>query len=258
MTNSNEDKLAFLDAPAADPAPNADPVVEPPKPEAPAADPANQPPVVPPALGEQQKGDAHTVPLPKYLDAYNEAKEYKKKLADYEAREREAQARAQAQAPDPMLDPKGYGDYVRNQTRAEMQGEIVQTRLNISETMARQLHGDGVVDEAKQAFEAKAAQQPWIAQRVMNSQHPWNEMVAWHKQDKLLGEIGDPSKLNDWIMSRAAALAPAAQPAGTPPAIPVPPAPVAPPVSLSRAPAAAKPSDSPVGPGHAFSAVFGS
>lgn len=259
MTNSaNEDKLAFLEAAA--PAPKAEPQAASPQPETPPAPQAQeaapvQPQVVQPAQAEPPKVDAqgHTVPLPKYLEAFNEAREYKKRIADYEAKEKASQA--QIQAPDPLLDPKGYGDFVRNQMRAEMQGEITQTRLNISETMARQVHGDAAVEEAKQAFEAKAQQAPWVVARVMNSQHPWNEMVAWHKQDKLLGEIGsDPDA---WARARYATLNPAAQPAGAPPVPPAPPAPVAPPPSLSRAPAAGKPSEVPVGPGQAFAGVFG-
>ena len=258
MTDSNNG-LAFLDTP---PATEPTPQVEPVAPTEPAAapqalvpDPTANPPVAP---MEPPKVDAHTVPLPKYLDAYNEAKEYKKQIAEYQAKEREAQARAQAQAPDPLLDPKGYGDYVRNQMRGEMQGEILQTRLNVSEDAARLAYGDAIVDEAKQALEAKAAQQPWVGQRIMGARSPWHEMVAWHKQEQLLGEIGDPSKLNDWIATKYAALNPGGQPAGgTPPPAPlVPPPMVEPPRSLSRAPAAAKPSDAPVGPGQAFSQMF--
>ena len=148
-----------------------------------------------------------------------------------------------------------------------MQGSQQQTvqqmvegvRLNMSEEMARTQYGDDTVNAAFEALKEVVNSDPFTYQRIMNARHPWAEMVKWHHQHKLLSEIGDPSKADEWVKARYAALMQQQQPGAglTPPPVVIPQAPAVPPPSLSRAPAGGQSaSDVPAGPGQAFDSIF--
>lgn len=246
MTN---DPLSFLDTPPADP---IDPK-EPPAPAAPAepaakvepppvvetkTEPVSAEPVVPP------KGDGHSVPLPKYLETFNEARDLRKRNAELE----EA-AKAKVEMPDPLLDPEGY-KAVQDKV---LDDRLWDVRVQTSEIAARRFYGEDVV---KAAFEALQAQNdPLLGMRIRRSPDPWEEIVKWHKREQLLAEVGeDPKAYRERIIAEHLAAQPPA--GGDPPAATTPAAPKAPPASLSRAPAGQKPGEVPVGPGNAFEQVF--
>lgn len=256
-----DDKLAFIDAaptepvtetPAATPAAAATPE---PTPQAQPQTPAPVPPAAPaPAVAatpEPSRQEGHTVPLAKYLDRDSEARDLKRQNA---ALQQQLQSlRNPVQAPDPVTDPEAFQDHLRQQMEQEFNRRLHSQRADMSEIMARQVHGDDKVNAAYDAMKAKF--DPYEFNRIMASPHPWNELVKWHQRDQLLSQIGD--KPDDWVRRRWAELNPA-QPNGQdiPAAPQAPAAPVIPPQSLTRVPTAGKASDVPVGPGNAFDATF--
>lgn len=94
----------------------------------------------------------------------------------------------QPKAPDPLDDPQGYQAYQQQ----HVANSTLNVKLDLSEDMARTAHGDAVVDEAFQAFQATADQA--TRQAIMAARSPWNEVVKWHKQNQVAQEIGnDPA-----------------------------------------------------------------
>lgn len=246
----SEDKLSFLDNQTADltPASTAPEIVqpvaaEPVKVETPAAPLPEITKTVEtaPAL----KNDGPQVPLSKYLDAHHEARELKRRIAEFEAQKQAPQV------PDPSLDPEGYTQF---QTQA-FEDRILDQKISMSEIMANQLHGSDLVKEARAALVETGDE--LLAQKFIKTAHPIDEVVKWFKQQKLLSDIGDNP--DEYVKRRWAEINAAQtvdvgsqQPQFTKPVTPA-----IPPPSLSRAPSTgAKPSEVPVGAGNAFDAVF--
>lgn len=241
-----DDKLSFLDTPPADQTPAAEPpvqaeltpAIETPGAEKPIA-PVAEPPVPP-------KGDGHSVPLPKYLDTYNENRTLKQQLADL----KKAQE-TKAETPDPLTDPEGFSQH----QEAAFNQKILRERVNMSGLMAEQVYGKEVVDAAFEALKEK--QDEFTYQRIMSSPHPYDALVKWHKRELTLSEIGDDAaayKARIIAEFQAQQQPPADGPA--PPASPQQQKPVIPPASLTKAPAGPKASEVPVGPGQGFDTVF--
>lgn len=103
--------------------------------------------------------------------------------------------------PDPIENPEAYNAYVRDM----VQNSALNTRLDISEEMARQAHGDEMVDAALEAMRAAGLS----ADQFLKTRHPWGELVKWHQAQAALQEIGDPvkyrEKLRAEIMAEMAA-----------------------------------------------------
>jgi hypothetical protein len=255
-----EDKLAFLDAaPSTEPAKPAEPMATPPVQEpapvqAKPQEPPSTPPAPPPVSVEPPRQEAaHTVPLPKYLDVYNEARELKRQNAEMLRQMNEAKA----QTPDLITDPDAYNAHLQKQfdaMRQQFQAELGNSRYGWSEALARQQYGDKVVQDAIDAL----AQNPAMFSMFKNAQSPAHEVVKWHKQQQLLGRIGDPDKLDEFVKSEYAKLLQQTSPGVGAQPMPsmTPQAPPVPPPSLSNAPAAPKASDAMSGPGIAFDATF--
>lgn len=211
-----------------------------------------------PAPEPVAKEDERTVPLPTFLDMRDEAKELKRRLAEYEAKS--APAPEPAEMPDPTDDPQGYAAFLRD----EVQQATVATRFQTSDLIAKQQHGAEVVEAAGAWAMERAKTDPVFAQAYMREPHPIDWIVRQHKRDGLLSQIGDKS-LDDFVKEyvaqngeklgltapNAAAVIPA--PAGAQQA----PKPASPPQSLASAPSrggAVK--DIPTGPMAALEAVF--
>lgn len=121
--------------------------------------------------------------------------------------------------PDPIQDPQGYARFLLDHTEQQ----LINDRVNLSEDIARQTHGDKAVDEA-----LNAAHQVGVAPRFQNHRNPFGALMQWYRQAKTLQEIGpDPdaykTKLRDSIRTellaelKAGKLTPNGQ-AQTPPA----------------------------------------
>lgn len=104
---------------------------------------------------------------------------------------KQAASRPEPQPAPEFIDPEG-AQFMQQQA-AQMASNL---RLDMSEEMARQQHGDAVVDEAFQALQANA--QPAQIQAILSSRSPWIEVVKWHQQAKVAQEIG-----NDPVAYRA-------------------------------------------------------
>lgn len=87
-----------------------------------------------------------------------------------------------AKVPDMYEDPEGFQAFMAKQ----LQNTRMSTLMDVSETLAVQQYGQEVVDAAFAAVKASGQ-----AARFMNSKNPYGEMVAWHKQQQVLQEIGD-------------------------------------------------------------------
>ncbi len=98
------------------------------------------------------------------------------------------QQQPRVQLPDPFTDPEGYVSTVLRMRDAEFEQRRLNDRLNLSEDRARDKHGDGTVDAAFQAAQTQLS--PADIQRLMQTRHPYDELVKWHKSQTTLQTIG--------------------------------------------------------------------
>jgi len=239
----SDEKLNFLDAEEpATPAPEPSaPVIEAEKPAAPEPEPQ----------GDGRARDPETgrfVPISALLDERDKRQAETAKRIDLEA---QLQRYQQPQQPEQIpTDPSGIIQYAL----AEQQRIAFNERLNTSELMARQAHGEDIVSEAQQAFLAAVGQNPMLQQQLQGQIHPYDFVVKWHKQHKLMSEIGqDPEawRKSEAEKIRAQVLA-ELQGQGVSPA----PSSQQPPPSVVGRPAAARAGTVPTGPGNAFDNLF--
>lgn len=102
----------------------------------------------------------------------------------------------QPKIPDPIDDPQGYTAYLENQ----VQRRILNERLNLSETMARQSVGDEAVDAALEAYQSAAASNPSLAYQFAQSRNPYGDLLSWHRKQQALSEVGeDPEAYRERI-----------------------------------------------------------
>ncbi|RYI04640.1 MAG: hypothetical protein EON48_15285 [Acetobacteraceae bacterium] len=155
------------------------------------------------------------------------------------------------QVPDRYEDPEAYGQW-RDQ---QVYQQTLNTKLDLSEDIARTHHGDEAVDKARdwalQRFEAS----PAYYQEVMGSRNPYAKIVADHQRDELVTQLKpeDFQAFRAWQQAQAAIQPVAAPPAAAPPNRP--PAPRSPMSQLAAA-GGSKPGQEPVYPGKAFEDVF--
>ena len=99
------------------------------------------------------------------------------------------------QQPQPVAPPEIFEDpdgYIRHQL-TPVQQQMMDMREFVSENMAVTAHGADAVNEAKQAIEQVAATpdgQRVIAE-MLQSQHPYDALMKWHKKQKAMAEVGD-------------------------------------------------------------------
>ncbi|WP_124485574.1 MULTISPECIES: hypothetical protein [unclassified Burkholderia] len=109
---------------------------------------------------------------------------------------------------------------------------LLNERMNMSEMMVRQQHGDSDVDSALEIFQKAVQENPALGAQLAQQRHPWQFMFDQAKRIQAMQEIGsDPAayrqKLRDEILAElqqqgAAPSAPAsAAPAPAAPAAPV-------------------------------------
>lgn len=160
-----------------------------------------------------------------------------------------AQPRQEApQAPNLYDDPEGFAAHQAQQTHAV----ALNIKLDLSEDMARQRHGEEVVDKAKQWAIERMAQSPVFQQEVLSNRNPYDFAVQAYQRDQVVAQL-TPEKLaafNAWQTAMASAQpAPALAGAAPPQAAPTPPR------SLATAPSAsgAAPADT---SGSAYDGLF--
>jgi hypothetical protein len=154
------------------------------------------------------------------------------------------QERTRPEVPDLYQDPEAFAAYQQSQT----QSIALNVKLDLSEDMAREKHGDQAVDEARDWALAKFASNPAFQQEVMSQRNPYGYVVSQHKREQMFSSVtsDDLAEFQAWKAAKANPLQP------------TPPPPIAPPRSIASAPAAgtSKPGQEPLYAGAAFDAVF--
>jgi hypothetical protein len=138
---------------------------------------------------------------------------------------RQTLEKPEEQQPDPEIwdDPTAF---IRNQL-SPVQNELQQTREFYSQREAVREHGAETVEAAYNAL-AEAMQQgdqgaQALYRKAMQSMDPYGELVAWHKRNEILSQVGtDPKayeeRLRAKILEELQGQAPAGQqPAGAQP-----------------------------------------
>lgn len=114
----------------------------------------------------------------------------------------ERQQPQRTEPPKEQPKPKSFWDnpeaYLKEQLMPVAQSLQLQ-REGFSRLMAVQSHGREAVQAAYQAMgeglQAGNRDAAYAYQRIMSSEHPFDELVAWHKQSQNLARVGsDPDK----------------------------------------------------------------
>lgn len=148
--------------------------------------------------------------------------------------------------PDRYADPEGYEAY-REQL---LQDQLINTRLDLSEEMARATHGNELVDAARDWAVQKFQTSPAYQAEVLSQRNPYGYVVAQYQREQMISQVtpDEFAAYQAWKQAQAQvqAAAPSPQPPPTPPR------------SLASATAAggSKPGDMPTHEGAAFEAIF--
>jgi hypothetical protein len=96
-------------------------------------------------------------------------------------------AQEKAEPPDPLLDPVGYREFIRNELREERLNE----RREESLAKAHEDHGK----EFEEAYAAaQQAVDPALKARMQQSRDPGKTLIQWHRERKTMAEVGtDPN-----------------------------------------------------------------
>lgn len=133
------------------------------------------------------------------VQAEERAKFYESQIQSFQrvAQQPPQQQIAQPELPDPFTDPQGYA----NAIRAQAEQVSLNEKCNFSEAMAREKHGDDLVNQALQA-----AQQAGVAERFVRAANPYGDMVRWFRQAQALHRIGpDPDAYEKSVEERVTA-----------------------------------------------------
>jgi len=240
----SDEKLNFLDQSEATPSPEpapAEPVAE-----------VTQPEAEPSTDGRPRDPETgRFVPIGALLD------EREKRQSETRKREELEQQlqRYQQQQPEEEYVPQDPREIIQL-ALAEQQRVAFNERLNMSEIMARQAHGDEAVANAQKAFIEASARDPNLGQQLQGQVHPYDWVIKWHKQHQLMSEIGqDPEawrkaeaeKIRQQVLAelQGQGIAPSSSQSSQQP-----------PPSVVGRPAAAKAGSIPMGPGLAFDSLF--
>lgn len=117
-----------------------------------------------------------------HIEAEARAKAYEQMLQRQPQQPQYQPQQFQTEAPDFYTDPEA----ALNHRIQPVQKSIMDMFLNNSENLARDRHGDEVVDAALQAANAVGAGREFV-----NTRHPYGELVKWHKRQQTLQVVGD-------------------------------------------------------------------
>jgi len=109
-----------------------------------------------------------------------------------QARNQPAPPKQEQQAPATIWDdPDGF---LKSQL-TPMQSQMMEMKEFMSENLAVQTYGEEKVNAAKQAIEqaARTPEGQQVIQKMMQSRHPFDDLVKWHKQQETMQRVGsDP------------------------------------------------------------------
>jgi hypothetical protein len=93
----------------------------------------------------------------------------------------------QVEEPDPLLDPRAYREFIREETRKEILNDRREASLATAHAKYK--------TEFEEAFEAANKQvDPVLKARLQNTRDPGETLVQWHRERKTMAEVGtDPN-----------------------------------------------------------------
>jgi hypothetical protein len=91
---------------------------------------------------------------------------------------------AKVEEPDPLLDPKGYKDFVLNQTREIILSERREASLQTAHKVYK--------EEFTEAYAAaQKAVDPALRALMQQSRDPGETLIQWHREQKTRAEVGN-------------------------------------------------------------------
>jgi hypothetical protein len=159
-----------------------------------------------PAITEEQPHSGGNVPVGAVQDerqkrqaAQQRADDLEKQLAVLQGQVTMlSQQRQPAPQPQQEQQPASLWDdpdaYLKTQLNP-VQQQMMEMKEFMSENLAVQTHGAETVTAAKQAIEqaARTPEGQQVIQKMMQSRHPFDELVKWHKQQAAISRVGsDP------------------------------------------------------------------
>ena len=143
------------------------------------------------------------VPLKALHETRDEVKALKAQL--------ESLRQPQPEVPDMFADPEGYQAH----QRSELQNAILNERLNLSEELAVDKHGEEAVEQAKQWGLAAFQANPALYQSFISQRNPYGFLVNEYRKQSMLSQL-DPKEFDAFLAWKEAQKAPAA-PVAAPP-----------------------------------------
>lgn len=173
--------------PVAEAAGMVEPVIEP------AAEPRPEPAIPPARLREE--ADARRA-------AERDRDELKQRLYRLEAQQQH-QPQAAARPPEFWDNPDEWG----RSLVTPIHEQLFQQRQGVSRLLAEEKHGSDSVRAAYNALGQAMQADPAVQTdylRIMRSNHPYGELVAWHKKRQAFDEIGgDPAAYRNRVLDEA-------------------------------------------------------
>jgi hypothetical protein len=150
----------------------------------------------PPGFIPQQAFDAR---LAKAEEKFNERYAALEAQLNQFRNNQQFQPRQQAEAPKPLPDFWENPEAAFNARLQEAISPIVQSQTraveNFSKTIAVRDHGQQAVEQAFQNLQSRVQANPGGMQatymQIMQSSHPYDELVRWHKKETAISTYGD-------------------------------------------------------------------
>lgn len=152
-------------------------------------------PAIPPArLREEAEGRRA---------AERERDDLKARLERFEAQQRQQPQAERAKPAEFWENPDEWGKSLVT----PIQQQLFQQRQNMSRLLAEDKHGSDTVKAAYDALGQAMQDDPAVQtdyMRIMRANHPYGELVAWHKSRQVLTEIGsDPAAYRTRVIEEA-------------------------------------------------------
>lgn len=165
-----------------------------------------------------QEAEARQVPLNVVLDERDRRKAAEAERDRYKQQWEAAQQRQQPRTvPDPYDDPQGFAAYQEQ----HVQQALTAQKFQMSELMAKQVHGEETVQKASEWALERANSDPTFAAAYHQQAHPIDWIVQQHKRDSLYSQLPTDVNSLDELIEREIAKRTASV-AATAPALAVP------------------------------------
>lgn len=169
--------------------------------ETPKPEPVEEAPVEPEQTEQEpepapQEQEARHVPISAMLDERDKRKALEAERDRYKQELEQARQKPVQNVPDPYDDPQGFAAYQEQR----VQEAVTQQRFQMSELMAKQVHGEETVTKASEWALEKANSDPAFAAAYHRQAHPIDWIVQQHKRDALYSQLPtDVSSLDELI-----------------------------------------------------------